>query len=32
MSDEDIHLDTLEQELGVDLFTGDPDLVYRGGE
>jgi len=28
-SDEEIHLDSLEKELGVDLFTGDPDIVYR---
>lgn len=32
-SDEEVHLDDLERELDVDLFTGDPDIVYRqGGE
>lgn len=30
-SDQEIHLDSLEDELGVDLFTGDPDIVYREG-
>lgn len=32
-SDSDVHLDDLEDELGVDVFTGDPDIIYRtGGE
>lgn len=30
-SDEQIDLDDLERELDVDLFTGDPDVVYRKG-
>lgn len=30
-ADEEVHLDELEDELGVDLFTGDPDIVYREG-
>lgn len=29
-SDEDIRLGELEDELDVDLFTGDPDIIYRG--
>jgi len=32
MSDEDVHLDNLEDELNVDLYTGDPDIIYRKGE
>lgn len=32
ISDDEVHLDSLESELGVDLFTGDPDIIYRGGE
>lgn len=31
MSDEKVHLDDLENELDVDLFTGDPDIIYRNG-
>jgi len=30
-SDDEVHLDDLERELNVDLFTGDPDIVYRQG-
>lgn len=31
MADEDVHLDNLESELEVDLYTGDPDIIYRKG-
>ena len=31
MADEEVHLDDLEDELEVDLFTGDPDIIYRTG-
>lgn len=30
-ADDEVHLDDLEEELEVDIFTGDPDVIYREG-